>query len=111
MQKEKPNSAGIEAAHLKTIGLWEGFFGVSNLISSENAPELSLASNCKVQALDLIVNARVACDPVELQQIVESTVNQVILAAGATGEFRRTQSFKPGRPVPTHRLSSSISEE
>lgn len=109
--RDRLAEAGIEAAHLKTIGLWEGFFGVSNLISSENAPELSLESNCKVKALDLIVNARVACDPVELQQIVESTVNQAILAVGAIGEFRRTQSFKPGRPVPTHRLSSTISEE
>lgn len=101
----------IEAAHLKTIGLWEGFFGVSNLVSSENAPELSLASNCNVKAMDLIVNARVACDPEELQQLVESTVSLAISGVGAVAEFRRTQSFKPGRPVPTHRLSQAISGE
>ncbi|HUG17821.1 MAG TPA: GTP-binding protein, partial [Planctomycetaceae bacterium] len=38
-----------EPAHLKTIGLWEGFFGVANLISSDTTPELSLASNQQVK--------------------------------------------------------------
>jgi len=36
---------GYETAHMKTIGLWEGFFGVTNLISSDSQPELSLPSN------------------------------------------------------------------
>ncbi|HSG70601.1 MAG TPA: GTP-binding protein, partial [Planctomycetaceae bacterium] len=60
-----------EPAHLKTIGLWEGFFGVANLISSDTTPELSLASNQQVKDFDLIVNARVACDPVLLEEAVD----------------------------------------
>lgn len=93
-----------ETAHLKTIGLWEGFFGVANLISREALPELSLPSRCSVDEVDVIVNARVACDPAVLERLVEEAVQETAAALGATAEFRQTQSFRPGRPVPTHRL-------
>ncbi len=99
--------AGAEAAHLKTIGLWEGFFGVANLISSENEPELSLPSNCKVKLVDVIVNARVAREPTVLEAHVQQAVVAACEAANATVEFRQTQSFRPGRPVPTHRYPAA----
>ncbi len=99
-----------ETAHLKVIGLWEGFFGVANLVSSENAPELSLSSNCQVKTIDLIVNARVACDPEWLKEVVHEEVNAAVGTRGAVAEFRQTQSFRPGRPVPTHRFDDSPGE-
>ena len=94
---------GAETAHLKTIGLWEGFFGVANLISSDTPPELSLPSNCQVEDCDIIVNARVACDPKILEERVKKVLAEVCAKREATAEFRQTQSFRPGRPVPTHR--------
>lgn len=106
--KDKLAAVSAEAAHLKTIGLWEGFFGVANLVSSENAAELSLPSNCNVKAADVIVNARVACEPEQLEELVNAAVHESVQAIGATAEFRQTQSFKPGRPVPTHRLSEPV---
>ena len=96
---------GSETAHLKAIGLWEGFFGVANLISSDSQAELSLPSNCDVRNADVIVNARVACDPAILQRLVETAVQEAAEALGASVEFRQTQSFRPGRPVPTHRIA------
>ena len=96
---------GAETAHLKTIGLWEGFFGVANLISSDTEPELSLPSNCEVKDVDVIVNARVACDPAVLETHVRAVVEECCAARNATAEFRSTQSFRPGRPVPTHRFA------
>lgn len=99
------SEAGAETAHLKTIGLWEGFFGVANLVSSTAEPELSLLSNCDVQDVDVIVNARVACDPQQLETLVRDCVKQAGQKLGASVEFRQTQSFRPGRPVPTHRFS------
>jgi hypothetical protein len=98
-------AAGAEPAHLKTIGLWEGFFGVANLISSDTEPELSLPSNCDVKDAELIVNARVACDPAVLQPIVEQVLDRVCAARGAMIANQQTQSFRPGRPVPTHRFA------
>jgi Ni2+-binding GTPase involved in maturation of urease and hydrogenase len=101
------DAAGAETAHLKAIGLWEGFFGVANLISRDHVPELSLPSNCAVRDFELIVNARVATDPAVLEELVRSAVNVACGAAGARAEFRQTQCFRPGRPTPTHRFAAA----
>ena len=98
----------LEPAHLKTIGLWEGFFGVANLISSDSTAELSLASNQTVCEADLIINARVACDPKLLESIVKSTLAEIAIANGFSLTYRQTQSFRPGRPVPTHRMTRRL---
>jgi len=103
--KQEFEAASVETAHLKAIGLWEGFFGVANLVSRESPAELSLPSNCKASSADVIVNARVACDPDHLKTMVLDVVAEVIQSMGATAEFRNTQSFRPGRPVPTHRIT------
>ena len=92
-----------EPAHLKTIGLWEGFFGVANLISSDSPVRLSLASGHQVQQIDLVVNARVACDPAELEVLVRRVLEESARERAAELEIRHIQSFRPGRPVPTHR--------
>ncbi|MCA9116482.1 MAG: cobalamin biosynthesis protein P47K [Planctomycetaceae bacterium] len=105
--KNQLEAAGAEPAHLKTIGLWEGFYGVANLISSDTPPELSLPSHCDVKECDLVVNARVACDPAILQTQVEQAVRHVCRDLNAVPEFRQTQSFRPGRPVPTHRFEAA----
>ncbi len=106
--QEKLGENHLEPAHLKAIGLWEGFFGVANLISSDTGVELSLPSHCDIRKAEVIVNARVACDPVQLQELVEEAVREVANRLQLTVEFRQTQSFRPGRPVPTHRLSEPV---
>ncbi len=99
---------GAETAHLKAIGLWEGFYGVANLVSRDSEPELSLPSNCQTTEADVIVNARVAIDPETLQALVEETVTAAGASLGAEVDIRQTQSFRPGRPVPTHRYSDAV---
>ncbi|MGF1583643.1 MAG: GTP-binding protein [Gemmataceae bacterium] len=100
-------SISAEVAHLKSIGLWEGFFGVANLVSNQTEPELSLPSHCDVKEVDVIVNARVAVDPAILQTHVERTLASVCKARGAQMTEQQTQSFRPGRPVPTHRYAEA----
>lgn len=97
-----------EAAHLKAIGLWEGFFGVANLVATSGKPELSLASRCEVKETDLIVNARVAMDPAELEHMVNLVVQDACRRRGATLANVKTQSFRPGRPQPTHRYAAAV---
>lgn len=92
-----------EAAHLKTIGLWDQHHGIANLISNETGPELSMASECKTKSANLIVNARVAIDPETLQQLVEDTINAIAIERNLATSMKSMQSFRPGRPVPTHR--------
>lgn len=96
----------FETAHLKVIGLWEGFFGVANLVSRDSKPELSLPSQSRVRDVDLIVNARVAVDPALLETMVREAVQQSAASRGAKVDFQQTQSFRPGRPVPTHRYAT-----
>src|SRR5205085_9247001 len=96
-----------EVAHLKAIGLSELSFGVANLVSSASMPELSLASAGEVSEFDLIVNARVAAAPELLEEKVREQVTAACKAAGAQGEFRTLQSFRPGRPQPTHRYATA----
>jgi Ni2+-binding GTPase involved in maturation of urease and hydrogenase len=98
---------GLEAAHLKAIGLHEGFFGVANLVSSFTAPELSLPSRSRVSEFDLIVNARVAAAPEQVEKLVRDCVAAACAARNATAEFRTMQSFRPGRPTPTHRYAEA----
>ena len=96
--------SGAEAAHLKAIGLWEGFFGVANLISTGQPVELSLPSRGRMKECDLVVNARVACDPEWLAVQVRQAIESVAAMYGLTFSEQQVQKFRPGRPVPTHRL-------
>jgi hypothetical protein len=98
--------AEAETAHLKTIGLWEGYHGVANLVSRDAPAELSLASDCRTRTADVVINARVATSPETLQRHVEAAVEAAGTAIGATGEFQHIQCLSPGRPVPTHRYSA-----
>jgi len=99
---------GGEVAHLKVIGLESGgAFGVANLVSSATGTELSLASISKAREMDLIVNARVAVDPVVLEHEVHMVVREICAAHGISAEFRQSQSLRPGRPTPTHRYATA----
>lgn len=96
-----------EVAHLKAIGLGETSFGVANLVASGLDAELSMPSRAKVREVELIVNARVAIDPELLETLVRLAVPAVCAEAGATAKFRTLQSFRPGRPMPTHRYAAA----
>ncbi len=100
--------AGAETAHLKTIGLWEGFYGVANLVARDAPAELSLPSHCQTRTADVVVNARVATDPQHLEQHVRRAVSQACDALRAVAQFRQVQSFRPGRPVPTYRYAQPL---
>ncbi len=96
--------SSAEAAHLKVIGLCEGSYAVANLVSNATGPELSLASNSRTPSANVVVNARVATDPVELEMIVREELAATSLELDLTHTVVSLQSFRPGRPVPTHRI-------
>jgi G3E family GTPase len=98
---------GAEVAHLKVIGLHDASFGVANLVSSTTEPELSLPSRGKTNEAEVIVNARVAADPALLEQQVQQTARQIAASRRGKLEVRSIQSFRPGRPQPTHRYAQA----
>jgi G3E family GTPase len=104
--KETLETKSAEIAHLKTIGMWEGYHGVANLVSSDAEVELSIPSSCETKLADVVVNARVATSPELLQELVDDAIEKACQAVGATAKSLQTQSFRPGRPVPTHRIES-----
>lgn len=99
---------GAEAAHLKTIGLCDGSYAVANLVSNATGPELSLPSETRTKAANVVVNARVATDPAELETLVREEVAAACQSVGATHEVTTLQCFRPGRPVPTHRINEPV---
>lgn len=107
--KTKFADTQAETAHLKAIGLWEGYHGVANLVSSDSATELSLPSDCQTKKAEIVVNARVAIDPKILDQQVIASITEVMNKHGVSCEMRKSQSFRPGRPTPTHRYSADQS--
>ncbi len=96
-----------EVAHLKAIGLGETSFAVANLIASAAAAELSMSCRNTTSEIELIVNARVATDPAQLESEVTQLVPAVCQKFGATAELCSLQSFRPGRPTPTHRYAKA----
>src|SRR5205085_9427557 len=74
---EALSASDAEPAHLKVLGQSGDETAIANLVGSEAAAELSLASEIKTTVAELIVNARVAVDPVDLEAVVTRAVAQV----------------------------------
>jgi G3E family GTPase len=102
--KQQCAAIGAEPAHLKAIAEADGNTAVANLVSSDTPVSLSLASEFETTAADLVINARVAIDPEQLTVAVEAAVKSVAAQFQAEAVVRSLQSFRPGRPVPTHRV-------
>ncbi|MEK6235368.1 MAG: cobalamin biosynthesis protein P47K, partial [Planctomycetales bacterium] len=92
-----------ETAHLKILGASGEDVAIANSVSSEQEPELSMRSSVAVDSAELIVNARVATDPEELAEIVRGQLAEIASSRGLQVAIHDLRSFRPGRPVPTHR--------
>lgn len=101
------NSSSAEIAHLKVVGMHDGKYAVANLVSSASEPALSIVSNCWTSEADMVVNARVAIDPEALTQTVQTCMLSLCDSLGIDVLINTLQSFRPGRPVPTHRLTTA----
>ncbi len=106
--RESLASREAETAHIKAIGMWNGFHGVANLTSSDSQVELSVRSACRTQTADVIVNARVAVSPELLERQTDRVANEACDAVEATACRLEASSLRPGRPVPTYRFSEPL---
>ena len=100
---------GAEVAHLKmtlTPGEDGGDIAVANLVRSDGAPELSHTLREPLESGQLILNLRAEADP-ELLRREATTALRGLAAAheGLTATLEHVESFRPGRPTPTHRLA------
>ncbi len=95
-----------EPAHLKILCSSAAGVSVANLVSSDSDTMLSVASEGAVGEAKMFLNARVCLAPEALQRVVENALNQVAEELVATMEIEQIEAFRPGRPEPTHRVTS-----
>lgn len=102
-------AADAEPAHLKVLATADlpngtAATAIVNWVCSDVPPEISVASGAIADAVDLTVNARVALDPDVLAELVRTVSIEAAAAWQLTADLRDLEFFRPGRPMPTHRL-------
>jgi hypothetical protein len=100
------SARSAEIAHLKISGRSGSYLGLVNLVDRRQSGELSIPSGGQVHDAELTINARVAIDPAVLEQQVVAAALEACLRRGLRPEIQALRSFRPGRPVPVHRLVS-----
>lgn len=99
---------GVEIAHLKmTFSPAGGLndIAVINLVRSDLVPELSLRLDGPATRGQLIINLRAEAPPALLERAVRDAVESLVVdLPELTGRLEHLESFKPGKPEPTHRL-------
>lgn len=104
--RERLEQQQIEIAHLKmTLTPDSGNdLAVGNLVRNEGEFELSHHLVEPLEAGELILNLRAEGDPEILSQVIGEIVEQVTARGGLEYAANHLEAFRPGRPVPTHRL-------
>jgi G3E family GTPase len=101
-------ASDAEPAHLKVLATAATTSGTAsaivNWVCSDVPPEISVASNAAAEAVTLTVNARVALNPEVLAELVRTVAAEAAQAWSLSAEVTDMQNFRPGRPMPTHRL-------
>lgn len=100
-------AVSAEIAHVKLIAISDQGHAVGNVVSNAGQPTLSLASEAMATDIHMVINARVALDPDQLAEIVRQAVTDVTAAEAVEHNIAAIQFFRPGRPVPTHRITAS----
>jgi G3E family GTPase len=96
-----------EIAHLKLLLNTAGGSVQANLTSSRGDPLFQGTVQGEPREALLIVNARVRAEPEELQAVIENALASCPQKDVAV-EILMMESFKPGRPKPTHRYSEIV---
>jgi G3E family GTPase len=72
-------------------------------------PTVDAAVPADVSSADVRINARIACEPAELDSAVGEGVSRALVATATVATRHSTvPAFKPGYPRPTHRLASPL---
>jgi G3E family GTPase len=107
--QQRLNAQGAEVAHLKMTldpdaGL--GDLAVINLVRNDFVPELSQQLQDELQSGQLIVNLRAEAAPEILRGALEESLSSCrVKNTRFTMKLEHVEQFKPGKPVPTHRLT------
>jgi G3E family GTPase len=97
----------IEIAHLKATLSPDDegpFLSVVNAVSSDAAPVQPFSIEGPIGAGEVIINLRAEGDPEVLDEETSAALAASAGNAGLQVAVRHAEHFRPGRPVPTHRV-------
>ena len=95
-------------AHVKASLITSDTQAIANVISNDSPVELGLSSGRSAGGvLQVVVNARVAIDPSQLEALCQASLEALALSHAAKVSNLQSQAFRPGRPTPTHRVTAS----
>ena len=104
------NAGGAEVAHFKMTLDPENSFGdlgVINLVRNDAPAELSQPLSDPLETGGIIINLRAEAAPEFLRAAVADGVAAASAAiAGLSLALEHLEHFRPGRPVPTHRVTT-----
>jgi Ni2+-binding GTPase involved in maturation of urease and hydrogenase len=102
-------SGGLEIAHLKLTLAPPAGGGLSvvNAVRTDAPPELAFALDAQLDACEVTLNVRAEADPARLESAVRRAFREEGADRRATVTIDHLERFRPGRPVPTHRMASA----
>jgi G3E family GTPase len=102
-------AAGAEIAHLKMIlsADSEGYdIAALNCTSTDGAPEMSHRLADPIDRAEVLINLRAEAAPELLEQALQGTL-AMLRSRNLDATLSHCEHFRPGQPVPTHRLSAA----
>lgn len=105
--RQRLDELDISIAHLKmTLTPDTGNdLAVGNLVRNQSQLELSHELAEQLEEGDLLVNLRAEGEPEILQRLVEEELRRLATESGMSVIINSLESFRPGRPQPTHHLA------
>ncbi|HVL66288.1 MAG TPA: GTP-binding protein [Vicinamibacterales bacterium] len=100
---------GVEIAHLKLTLVPAGGHGIAvvNATRTDVAPELAFAIDAQVDEAELTINLRAEAEPERLERAVRAAAAAANRPGAASVIIEHLERFRPGRPVPTHRMTAA----
>lgn len=107
--RELLGAESIEVAHLKMTLTPESDpyeIAAANLVRSDDVPYLSHRLTEPLDKGNLSLNIRAEASPEVLSAATQSALGEIFdSASGLTFDISHIESFRPGQPVPVHRLT------
>ena len=96
---------GGDIAHLKmTLDSRDGTgtLSVVSLVGNDGEPDLRESLLDRVDRGELVINLRAEADPAILESLTREAVAEL---GGVRATMEHLEQLRPGRPVPTHRMT------
>lgn len=109
--RDRIDGEGGEIAHLKMTldgGDLMGKLSVVSLVRSDSECELRESLPDEIVEGSLVLNLRAELAPELLRAMVEATLAELDGERGVHAEVEHLESFRPGKPEPTHRMADAL---